>query len=133
WRSLGGVFPWWREWSRAAESERRQVLARRRSCWTAGFQRACYFGGCCSPGEPLNSLTRLPSATFHTFTSPFQLPDARRLPSGLAATVYTQSVWPLSVLTAPPSRFHRRTVVSALHVASSGCLPTGTTLKISLP
>src|SRR5262249_49507412 len=73
-------------------------------------------------GEPLNSFTRLPSATFHTLISPFQLPPAMSVPSGLAATAYAQSVSPLSVRTAPPSRFHSRTVLSALHVASSDAL-----------
>src|SRR5439155_23556709 len=40
---------------------------------------------CWKPGEPLNSLTIFPSATFHTFTSPFQPPEAIHSPLGLNA------------------------------------------------
>src|SRR5205085_5633565 len=73
------------------------------------------------PGEALNALTTDPSATFHTFTSPLNDPDAIRLPSGLTATANTWSVWPLSVLTlAPVSAFQTRTVWSALQVTSNG-------------
>ena len=38
-----------------------------------------------NPGEALNAFTNDPSATFQSFTSPFQLPEASREPSELKA------------------------------------------------
>jgi hypothetical protein len=82
----------------------------------------------------LTSFTSDPSPIFHTFTSPFQLPPATRLPSGLTATEYTQSVGPVSVFRfCPESAFHTLTVLSAPHVTSSGCFGTATSLSASPP
>ena len=42
--------------------------------------------GAVYPGEALNAFTSVPSASFHTRTSPLNAPAATRLPSGLTAT-----------------------------------------------
>src|SRR5207249_2367148 len=95
---------------------------------------AAHFGGsgaATSPGEALNALTSDPSAALHTLTSPFHVPEATRLPSGLMATENTWSVWPLSVLRfAPLSEFHSFTVMSSLHVAINGSFGCLTSLRI---
>jgi hypothetical protein len=36
-----------------------------------------------NPGDALKAFIKVPSATFQNFTSPFQLPEASREPSGL--------------------------------------------------
>src|SRR5260370_26852743 len=94
-----------------------------------------YFGGAGAaatrPGDALIALSTAPSATFQTFTSPFQVPEATRLPSGLIATANTWSVCPLSVFRlAPVSGFHSFTVMSSLHVASSGSFGCCTLFRI---
>ena len=49
-------------------------VKRRCACETAGGY--CLAGGC-NPGEALNALTRVPSATFQIRTSPTQPPESR--------------------------------------------------------
>src|SRR6516225_6285378 len=77
--------------------------------------------GATYPGVALKAMTGLPSEVLKIRTSPLAAPPATSVPSGLIETAYTMSVKPGNVLIgAPVTGFQSRTVMSALHEASSG-------------